>query len=166
MKNVLIRSYFTIAVIGFLVLACNDAKKEVPTQQESEALFMLTMQKHLQAVSNKDIKALKSTLSSSGNIQLILPQSEITNTVDAFIKYHEEWFALPINWTFETKILNTTIGKEIGIAIVEIIYKEPERNGKPYFNRMVVSYALQCIDNKWYVIKDHASSIEKSTDSN
>jgi len=39
------------------------------------------------------------------------------------------------------------------------------RDGVPYFNRMIVSYDLENLDGAWYVIKDHASSVEKSTDS-
>ncbi len=77
--------------------------------------------------------------------------------------YHEPWFQ-DSTWTFETKILNTVIGERLGMAITEVLYQEPERDGKPYFNRMVVSYDLEKIADQWYVIKDHASSVEKSTD--
>ncbi len=123
------------------------------------------MQKHLDAVSNRDLATLKSTLSPEGTMYLILPQTEMTSTVDEFMEYHEEWFAdTTANWTFETKILNTAIGDSLGMALTEIMYREPERDGKPYFNRMMVSYDLKKSENNWYVIKDHASSIEKSTD--
>ena len=86
------------------------------------------------------------------------------HTVDGFMNYHSEWFGIPAKWTFETEILNTEIKEDLGIAITQIIYREPERNGEPYFNRMIVSYALEKINGKWYIIKDHASSVEKSTD--
>jgi len=160
-----------LAIISILVLqglvSC-DTKKNASTETfdstKNESLFVETMQKHLDAVSNKDLETLKSTLSPKGNMQLILPQTKITNTADEFMKYHEAWFAMDNSWAFETKILNTEVGQEYGIAITEIVYSEPERDGKPYFNRMYVSYALQKIDNAWYIIKDHASSIEKSTD--
>ncbi|CAM3505587.1 YybH family protein [Aequorivita lipolytica] len=120
------------------------------------------MQKHLDAVSNRDLVSLKETMAPNGQMQLILPKTEIIKGVDGFMDYHKEWFAAP-DWTFETKILNTEIGQDVGMAIIEIIYREPLRDGKPYFNRMIVSYDLKKIEGKWYVIKDHASSIEKST---
>lgn len=161
-------STFYIALFAFILfVSCVDKEQKKPLidyEVKNEMVFVETMQKHLNAVTNKDLATLKSTLSPNGNIQLILPKTEITNTVEDFMKYHKEWFAVKTPWTFETKILNTEIGKELGIAIIEIVYREPERNGKPYFNRMHVSYALQKIDNNWYIIKDHASSIEKSTD--
>ncbi|MTI31357.1 hypothetical protein E1171_11095 [Cytophagales bacterium RKSG123] len=100
-------------------------------------------------------------MSPRGNMQLILPQSKIKNSVEEFVNMHEEWFK-DKTWTMETKILNTKIGDKIGMATTEAMYREPERNGKPYFNHMVVSYVLEKIDGQWYVIKDHASSIEKT----
>ena len=126
-----------------------------------EERFVSTMRKHLDAVSNRDLATLQSTLSPDGKMQLILPDTEIMYSAEAFMNYHEEWFQ-DTTWTFETRLLNTEIGEKIGMAITEIVYREPDRNGKPYFNRMTVSYVLKKVAGQWYVIKDHASSIEKS----
>jgi len=128
---------------------------------DNEQRFVERMQEHLEAVSNKDLTTLKSTLSPEGDMQLILPNTEILYSVEKFMEYHQAWFQ-DTTWTFETKILSTEIGEKVGIAITEIMYREPERNGKPYFNHMVVSYALKKIEGQWYIIKDHASSIEKA----
>ena len=160
MKN-LVNNFTFILLFALSIVSVNSCTIRLETRDdeneiisENDKLFISTMEKHLAAVSNKDISSLKSTLSPLGNMQLILPNTEITNTVEEFIKFHE--------WTFETKIVNTEIGEDIGLAVTEIIYKEPERNGKPYFNRMHVSYGLKIINGIWYVITDHASSVEKS----
>ncbi len=139
----------------------SNSDKNKTEQNEKE--FIAIIQKHLNSVSNRDLSTLKSTMHPDGKMQLILPGAEIINGVDGFIEYHENWFD-DITWTFETKILNTEIGERFGMAITEIVYREPERNGKPYFNRMIVSYDLEKVNGIWYIIKDHASSIEKSTD--
>jgi len=83
--------------------------------------------------------------------------------VDSFLAFHEAWFQ-DTSWTFTTEILNVEVGPEVGMAVTEVVYREPERDGVPYFNRMIVSYTLRKTDGKWYVIKDHATSAEKSTD--
>ena len=147
--------------------ACRD-KETVTTPEEvkidpaqNKVQFIETMQKHLDAVSNKDLEVLKSTMSPDGKMQLILPNSEIIHSADSFMDFHKEWFQ-DTTWTFETEILNTEIGEKYGMAITEIVYHEPERNGKPYFNRMTVSYVLEKINGQWYIIKDHASTIEKT----
>ena len=162
-------TFLILLSVCILLISCQEKEQKIDLATEkgsNEIAFVATMQKHLNAVTNKDLVALKSTLSPNGNMQLILPNTEITNTVADFMEYHKNWFAVKTPWSFETKILNTEVGEAFGIAITEIIYSEPERDGKPYFNRMYVSYALQKMDGKWYIIKDHASSIEKSTDKN
>lgn len=68
------------------------------------------------------------------------------------------------DWTFETRILNHELGRDLAMVAVEIIYRETEQDGQPYFNRMIVSYDLIHKGGSWYVIKDHASSVPKSTD--
>ncbi len=156
--------FVTLLVFVLLLASCTDS--ELPIKSDSIAnqkQFVATMQKHLDAVSSKNLQALAATMSPDGEMQLILPSTPIINTVDSFLKFHEEWF-VDSTWTFETKILNTTIEEDLGIAITEVIYREPERDGKPYFNKMIVSYALKKKNAAWYIIKDHASSIQKSTD--
>ena len=130
---------------------------------QDEKAVLSVMNRHLNAVTNKDLNALKSTMSPDGEMQLILPGSEIIHSVDSFMAFHKSWFQ-DKSWSFETKVLDYKVGEELAMVISEITYREPERNGSPYFNRMIVSYILKKLNDKWYVIKDHASSIEKSTD--
>ena len=150
-----------IFMFGLLLQGQTNKENVQSLDTNHEQRFIERMQEHLNAVSNKDLTTLKSTLSPEGEMQLILPNTEIMYSVEKFMEYHQAWFQ-DTTWTFETKILSSEIGEKIGIAITEIVYREPERNGKPYFNRMIVSYALKKIDDQWYIIKDHASSIEKT----
>ncbi len=160
------KTLFSLSIV-ILLAACSTPPKPEVTEGADEAAnekaFVSKMQQHLDAVSNKDLATLESTLSPDGKMQLILPSSEIMHTAKEFVDYHRAWFQ-DTTWSFETKILNTEIGDKVGMAITEIVYREPERDGKPYFNRMIVSYDLKKMADEWYIIKDHASSIEKSTD--
>jgi len=130
-------------------------------QADNEAAFNAVLEKHLAAIDNKDLEALKSTLSPSGNMRLILVGSEVKSSVDSFLTFHEEWFQ-DTTWTFDAEIQSTIVKDDLGLAIVESMYQEPRRNGQPYFNRMTISYVLEKEDGNWYVINDHASSIEKT----
>ena len=131
------------------------------TPDQNDSSMVTLMQRHLDAVSNRDLETLQATLSPQGKMQLILPDTEIMNSADEFMAYHREWFQ-DTTWTFDAKILNTETGDRLGMAITEIVYREPDRNGKPYYNRMIVSYDLEKTNGQWYVIKDHASSVERS----
>ncbi|MBX2877800.1 MAG: nuclear transport factor 2 family protein [Saprospiraceae bacterium] len=158
-------------LLGLLALiACERAPTEAEhldsqeaLQQKDQAAFTATLEKHLQAVSSKDLVNLGSTMSPDNKMQLILPGSEIIHSADSFLLFHKNWFQ-DTSWTFETKILSTEVGAHFGLAVTEVMYREPERAGVPYFNRMIVTYGLQKVEDQWYIIMDHASSIEKSTD--
>lgn len=155
--------FLCLLIIGFS--SCDIRQKDDQQYEiskiKNEELFSSVILKHLSAVKNKDFITLKSTMSPKGNMELIQPGSEIVYSVDGFMKFHQEWFDVP-NWTVNTKILSTDIGDRIGVATTEFLYKEPERNGKPYFNRLIVTYTLERINNNWYIFKDHASSIGKT----
>ena len=141
----------------------NKIEPVAQNQDLNKEVVLTVMQKHLDAITNRDLETLKSTLSPNGNMQLILPGTEIIEQTSGFMEYHQEWFKAQ-NWTIDSKILNSEVGDTMAMVIVESIYKEPERDGKPYFNRMHVSYVLQKVNDNWYVIKDHMASVQKSTD--
>ncbi|QCX00454.1 hypothetical protein FGM00_10140 [Aggregatimonas sangjinii] len=150
------------------LLSCKDQSEKKPDNTDTDIKLnneklLTAMNAHMQAISDRDLVALKSTLSPNGNMQLILPGMEMIETVDGFMEYHRQWFEAE-NWTFNYDILNSEVGDTMGMVVMSFTYKEPERDGEPYFNRMIISYDLQKIDGAWYVIKDHASSVEKSTD--
>lgn len=170
MKNTVPVILFLFIILAIQLSSCiskvvkkNDAAIIKADLAKNKRDFIGTLKKHLNAVAQKDLVVLKSTMSPEGKMHLILPKTEIISSVDSFMNFHKEWFK-DTSWTFETEILHTDIGEKLGIAITEIMYREPDRNGKPYFNRMIVTYGLEKIDGTWYIIKDHASSIEKSTD--
>lgn len=173
MKHISLYPAFFISFFIISVFSCAEQKEKevneiteentfITAENDAEAALEM-MQTHLDAVSGRDLETLATTMSPKGNMQLILPGVEITDGVEGFMEYHREWFALH-DWTFETNILNMEVGPQFGMAVVEVVYREPLRDGKPYFNRMIVSYVVHKMDGQWYVVKDHASSVEKSTD--
>lgn len=166
MKNVFRLLLLLVCTLSIILISCGKkfkSEKNIGNTSQNKHEFINTMQKHLDAVSNRDLQALQSTMSPEGKMYLILPGSEIIENADNFMEFHREWFK-DSSWTFKAKILDTEVGEKYGMAITEIMYQEPEREGKPYFNRMIVSYDLEKVDGKWYIIKDHASSVQKSTD--
>ncbi|PKH50965.1 hypothetical protein CXF68_09835 [Tenacibaculum sp. Bg11-29] len=153
----------SLFIVFTLVSSCNVENKKSNNflEKQNEKAFTEVMLKHLKAVSDKNMETLKITLSPKGDMELIQPNMEIIYSVNGFLKFHEP-FLKDSNSALEFKITSKNIGDRIGVATTEAIYKEFKRNGKPYFNRLIVTYTLEKIKGKWYVIKDHASSIEKT----
>ena len=154
---------FTLTVLSVsILLSCNRNPTDQFDSTKNEQEIKKTLSTLLSSIENKDIDALKSTMSPSGKMELIVSNTPITYSVDEFVNFHEGWFK-DSSWTMETKILNIEAGLHIGTATTEAIYREPIRDGKPYMNHMIVSYVLEKDINKnWYVIKDHASTLSKT----
>jgi len=151
-------------LLSFVAIAfsCNENDKVKTKGNEEE--IRLRLSTLLNAIENKNLDSLESTLFPSGEMELILPDAKVSHSVKGFVDLHRTWFQ-DSTWAMETKILRVIAGESIAAATTEAIYREPNRNGKPYFNHMIVSYVLaKEADNSWYVIKDHACSTEKSTE--
>lgn len=160
------KSTFLLMFVVITFLSCNKAKNnankvETISKEQNEQEFVAALEKHLDAVERKDLKTLKTTMSPNGKMELIQPSMEVIKGVDGFMKFHEDFFNHP-NWSIKFTITSKDVGEKIGVATTETMYREPERNGKPYFSRMTVTYVLEKIDGKWYIIKDQASFIEKT----
>ena len=155
-----------IAALPLLFPACEAAPFPPPPTADATTdslAFIQTLQAHLDAVAKKDLTALRSTLMPGERMELILPGTPPTYTVKEFMDFHVTFFD-GATWTFEPTIVSAYVGSDMGIAHTEVMYREPERDGKPYFNRMAVGYALEKVDGRWYVVKDQMCSLEKSTD--
>jgi len=155
--------FFILSLLAIFLSTCTSSP---PTSEAIEAAdeagFISTLRRHLAAVSQKDLTTLAATMSEAEGMFLILPDTEPTTSVQAFLDMHKEWFAAG-PWTFETKILHSEVSHDLGFAIVDVMYKEPERNGKPYYNHMIVSYDLKRVGPNWFVVKDQACSIDKTS---
>lgn len=152
----------TLLIVGSLVFA-TQTMAESECHKNNVTEFEKTLNAHMMAISNRDLDALASTMHPDGEMQLVLPDQEVMRGAQSFLDFHKAWFKSD-NWTVEGRIVDSRIGCEIGTALTEQMYREPERDGKPYFNRMTVTYVLEKVDGKWVVIRDHAAWTERSTD--
>jgi len=157
------KNFQLLAILSVILFSnCSTSSLLSDTQrQKNEAAFLEVMNTHLQAISTKNVNQLAATLPPNDEMFLLLDGMEMTTQPEQFLKLQKDWFDSG-EWTFEPKIVRSDIGIELGYTIVEVMYKEPDRNGKPYFNRMLISYDLKKINGKWYVVKDQATSIEKT----
>lgn len=129
------------------------------TGNTSEARAILV--RHLKSVEDKDSITLKSTIHVGGKYRLILPDGTFMSTSSEFYEMHKNWFLEP-GWTIEFEILEFSQTGHLANSTVAAVYKEADRNGKPYVHKMWITYVLEKIGDDWYVTSDHASTREKS----
>lgn len=138
--------------------SCQAPVKEVVKDDKAQ----LVLDKLLRSLESKDITSLKETMSSSGDMELVLTNGEIMSGVAEFVDFHEGWFR-DTTWSMRHEIVDFQLYENVATATVKAYYSEPDRDGAPYFHNMVVSYVLHKFeDGKWAVIKDQATSFDKS----
>lgn len=52
-----------------------------------------TLTAHIDAIRNRDLKALTDTITAGDSLTLIFPNGTITNTRQAYVDFHRKWFA-------------------------------------------------------------------------
>lgn len=142
--------------------ACRSQAKTRPPGAAACPKLNDALLKLLHAVETRDLKGMSKLMPPDGRLQLSLPDTPTRYTVDEFLKFHRNFFEAPA-WTMKHGILNLQCGHRFGIANVEAVYHEPNREGVPYYNRIVISYVFERIKRRWYPIKDHASWVEQSS---
>ncbi len=147
-----------VLVGGMIATSCSSSVKEIVHDDKAK----LTLQKLLTSLENKDLGALKETMSESNEMELILTNGDIMTGADSFVAFHESWFQ-DTAWSIRHELIDFKLYDGIATSTVKAYYNEPDRDGQPYFHNMVVTYVLhRSEDGTWAVIKDQATSFEKS----
>lgn len=143
------------------IILCSIILSSCANHKASQSLsFIDTMEIHLSSIVKKDIELMKKTIPLEGDLYLTLPDGSMTSTVKEFVDGQGSWFKSE-GWSFANKIIKHEHGKQFGYVLVIADYKEADRKGKPYHHQMFVSYDLKKVKGKWFVVKDHASTIKK-----
>ena len=160
------RPWLSLLLAIVLLAACSPAADQDQSEPDEPEMaadegFRQVLEQHLAAVANKDFAQLQATVPATGELVWVLPTGGSFMKAEEFLENHEAWFQ-DTSWTMTTRIVQADWGRDYGTALVEADLREPERNGKPYFHRMYISYGLKKTGGDWKVVMDHASTIEKS----
>lgn len=157
-----------LLIVLSVLTNCSEGKtipEKSTSHKENVTQFTNALRAHLDAVTQKDTIAMEKTMAPNGELYFLQPQRELSKTSSSFMDFHKGWFKNATSpWSISFKIIDTEVSDSLGVAIVECVYQEPERDGQPYYNRLHVTYAQKKMNDIWYVILDQATSIEKSTD--
>ena len=130
---------------------------------ESIGLFMTTLEKHMNAITSKDLEVLKESMSPLGHMFFISPNANMVDSVNDYLKYNRDRFQ-DSTWTMEMEIMNLEVEDKMGFAIVKGHFRKNESNNLSNYNEQefIISYTLRIEKGKWYVVKEQLTPIEKS----
>lgn len=145
--------------IGMLLFSCKPTAEPTYPQTVRDQLSAF-----LKTIENKDIDGMNAFMPTDGKLEFILPDQQ-SYTAKEFIDFHSGWFQdTSTTWSMPHTIKDLKVNGPLATATVHGRYQEPLRDGKPYYNVMAITYVLENQNGKWVITKDHACSIEKSTD--
>lgn len=117
--------------------------------------FKETLELHLEAVRNRDIDTLITTLPKEGEETiLILPNGSMDRSRDSFVEGHIEWFS-DKSWRQDIEILNIIESKEMGLATVKYDYVVDEK----VLSTALLTLVFKLVDNNWVLVHDQNTPI-------
>jgi len=108
---------------------------------------------HLKAIAERDLAAFAEFLHPAHNCILIFPNGKLIEGYDDIINFHSEWFKDP-DWHSDVQIVDIFDIGDIGYALLDTVYHDLDKDGKPYELKHFFSLLFRKVDGKWILIRD------------
>ncbi|MCW8879997.1 MAG: nuclear transport factor 2 family protein [Kangiellaceae bacterium] len=115
--------------------------------------FKCTLQKHIDAIQERDFQKFETTITQGKELTFILPNGKFYQSTDEYKSLLKDWFAQD-GWTFSPKIISQVEGQDMASALLLIDYREKNRNGKPYHLKHFLSLVFKKEGDEWRLIHD------------
>jgi hypothetical protein len=121
--------------------------------------FRETLEKHLRAIRERDLRSLVETLPDE-TLTLIMSDGRLVGTVREFVDLHRDWFG-QATWSLETNVVALQETAEMGYATIHLIYREgPPGEGQTHqTSYLTLIFAL--LDGKWAMTLDQNTPIKR-----
>jgi ketosteroid isomerase-like protein len=106
-----IKLYLLIALLACGTVAAEDRQ------------FQRTLTAHIDAIRNRDLKALTDTITAGDSLTLIFPNGTITNTRQEYVDFHRKWFA-DQDWKMQLEPVSLLVRSDLGTALLRTTYTD------------------------------------------
>src|SRR3954453_15195211 len=89
--------------------------------------FRETLDKHLRAIRERDLRSLVETLPDE-TLTLIMSDGRLVGTVREFVDMHRDWFGQD-TWSLETEVVAWRETAEMGHATIHLDYRDESPGG-------------------------------------
>ena len=136
-----------VIVVGLL---CSTLAGAAPVEEERsiDAVFA----EHVKAVQSRDLPGLERTITLGDQLTLILPNGTQTSTRQAYIDFHNEFFATK-TWTIQFEPVSRNVGADFAVLTTKSLYQDVV-DGKPYRSRSWVPFTFHKEKGAWRLIHD------------
>jgi hypothetical protein len=118
--------------------------------------FDAALQRHFDAIVNRDLEAFKANLTGNETLYTIVQNGHAFKTPQELIDIHEMWFKDP-NWIWEGSVVHKVVGEDMAMAVVKYSYRAKPEDA-PFESWLTYVFALE--DGAWRIIHDQNTALD------
>jgi ketosteroid isomerase-like protein len=122
--------------------------------------FRDTLEKHLRAVTHRDLAALAETLP-EGPIVIISSDGRLVRSAAEFLEMHRGWFASS-TWSLGFEEVSVTETADLGVAVLRLDYRDEPAGRPPLREVSYLTLVFARQDGRWVMIQDQNTPVRSS----
>src|SRR4051794_9885424 len=122
--------------------------------------FRETLEKHLQAIQDRDLAALAETLPTDV-LTLITSDGRLVRSVAEFLDLHRGWFALT-TWTLSVTAVHVEETADMGVAVLRLDYRETPPDRPPLRQGSYLTLLFRRQADRWVMVLDQNTPVQSA----
>jgi ketosteroid isomerase-like protein len=118
--------------------------------------FNAALQKHFDAIENRDIDAFKSHLTSDKTLYTIVQNGHAFTTPEEITAIHADWFKQK-GWEWKGTVVHTVVGEDMAMAVVKYSYRAKSAD-KPFESWLTYVFRLE--KGEWKIVHDQNTALD------
>ena len=146
-----------IMFLAFAPLALAACEmKTTATATKARPEFDAALQRHLDAITSRDLDELTATLTAGDDLNVIFPNGAVLENTDAVVAFHREWFA-DDQWRMDPVVVKTIEGADTATALVKYDYRDAP-DGAPRSSWLALVFKIE--GGEWRLVHDQNTRID------
>ncbi len=125
--------------------------------------FRETLDKHLRAIQQRDLPALRETLP-EGEVVLIMADGRLVRSAAEFLELHRGWFD-STTWTLGVEPVSVREGPDLGVAVLHLDYRDTAADGRAIHETSYLTLVFARQGDRWVMVHDQNTPIRREADS-
>lgn len=151
------RRLLTWLALGLLTVTA--ALAATPQPKGSAPPFRPAVERHLAAVSARNMDALLPTLTSGDALPMIAPNGHKFDTRQQYIDFHKQWFAAPDGGKLVAQIVSVTESPALSHALIKYRYTSKDATGQQQSTDCWLTLTFALENGSWRLVFDQNTLI-------
>jgi uncharacterized protein (TIGR02246 family) len=122
--------------------------------------FRETLEKHIRAIRERDLEALKETLPAD-ELVLIMSDGRLVRSVQEFLAAHQGWFQQQ-SWSIEFEPVAIREAKDLGVATFHLVYRDTLPDGRRLHETSYLTLVFARQGDKWVMVQDQNTPVKNT----